>query len=121
MVKSPGNITTMYTRSLTKPNYSFFLFGPRGTGKTTWLRDHLDKAYWKNLLLDSDYLPLLSDTSILSKEVEALDHGAWIVIDEVQRIPALLNQIHNLISKHGQKYKFALSGSSARKLKRLDS
>lgn len=110
----------MYTRSLNKPNYSFFLFGPRGTGKTTWLRDNFQNAYWKNLLLDSDYLPLLSDTSILSKEVEALEHGAWIVIDEVQRIPALLNQVHNLISKHGQKYKFALSGSSTRKLKRLD-
>lgn len=111
----------MYTRSLNKPNYSFFLFGPRGTGKTTWLRNNFKEAYWKNLLLDADYLPLLTDTSILSKEVEALDYGTWIVIDEVQRIPALLNQVHNLISKHGQNYKFALSGSSARKLKRLDS
>jgi predicted AAA+ superfamily ATPase len=74
----------MYARSLKKPDYSFFLFGPRGTGKTTWLRDNFKGAFWKNLLLDSDYLPLLSDTGILSKEVEALEYGSWIVIDEVQ-------------------------------------
>ena len=116
-----GKFTLVYTRSLKLPNYSFFLFGPRGTGKTTWLRKNLSSAYWKNLLLDSDYLPLLNDSSILSKEVEALKDGSWIVIDEVQKIPNLLNEVHNLISLHGSKYKFALSGSSARKLKRLNS
>lgn len=113
--------TTMYARLQKVPNYSFFLFGPRGTGKTTWLRENLKNTYWKNLLLDQDYLPLLADASLLSKEVESLPENSWVIIDEVQRLPSLLNEIHNLISLHGQKYKFAISGSSARKLKRLDS
>jgi len=110
----------MYTRSLKIPDHSFFLFGPRGTGKTTWLRQKLPDAYWKNLLLDEDYLPLLGDTSSIRLQVEAQPEGTWIVIDEVQRIPRLLNEVHDLISRHGEKYRFALSGSSARKLRGLD-
>lgn len=110
----------MYARSLVSPEYSFFLFGPRGTGKTTWLRQKFPNALWKNLLLDSDYLPLLGDTKQLSSEVQALAPGSWVVIDEIQKIPALLNEVHNLVSLYNQQYKFALSGSSARKLKRLD-
>lgn len=110
----------MYTRSLRRPDHSFFLFGPRGTGKTTWLRRELPRALWKNLLLDEDYLPLLGDRSSLRAEVEALAPGSWVVIDEVQRIPAILNEVHDLISRHGERYKFAMSGSSARKLRRLD-
>ena len=53
-------------------------------------------------------------------EVEALDKGSWVVIDEIQKVPQLLNEIHSLIADHGNKYRFALSGSSARKLKRMD-
>ena len=107
-------------RKLTPPNHSFFLFGPRGTGKSTWLREHLSHALWKNLLLSEHYLQLNSDPSLLRKEVEALSAGSWVVIDEVQRIPALLNEVHDLIARFGNRYKFAMSGSSARKLKRLD-
>lgn len=55
----------MYARSLALPDHSFFLFGPRGTGKTTWLRHVLPGALWKNLLLDEDYLPLVGDRSSL--------------------------------------------------------
>lgn len=110
----------MYTRSLKLPDYSFFLFGPRGTGKTTWLREKLPGALWKNLLLDDVYLPLLGDRSSLRAEVEALVPGSWVVIDEVQRIPPLLNEVHDLIARHGERYKFAMSGSSARKLRRMD-
>ena len=54
------------------------------------------------------------------ERVEAEPHGSWIVVDEVQRLPGLLNEVHDLISRHGDAYKFALSGSSARKLRRLD-
>lgn len=115
-----GKFTTMYTRQLTNPNYTFFLFGPRATGKTTWLRSHYPGALWKNLLLDADYLPLLSNPAALTLEVMALPPGSWIVLDEVQKIPALLNEIHNIISLHGSRYLFAMSGSSARKLRRLD-
>jgi len=110
----------MYKRLLTLPDYSFFLFGPRGTGKTTWLRHKFPGALWKNLLLDDDYLPLVSDRPSLRGEVEALPSGSWVVIDEVQRIPALLNEVHDLLARHGERYKFAMSGSSARKLRRLD-
>ena len=115
-----GKLTTMYKRLLQCPDYSFFLLGPRSTGKSTWLREHLPNALWKNLLLDEDYLSLAGDTSLLRKEVEALPKNSWVVIDEVQKIPSLLNEVHDLIARFGDKYKFAMSGSSARKLRRLD-
>ena len=120
VVKIQSNFTGMYARSLILPDYSFFLFGPRATGKTTWLREKLPDALWKNLLLDEDYLPLLGDSSLLRQQVEARPTGSWIVIDEVQRIPAILNSVHDIISRHGDDYRFAMSGSSARKLRRLD-
>lgn len=110
----------MYARRLNAPDHSFFLFGPRGTGKTTWLRAQFPQALWKNLLLDDDYLPLLGDSTRLRGAVEALPPQSWVVLDEVQRIPALLNEVHDLIARHGDRYKFAMSGSSARKLRRAD-
>ncbi len=66
----------MYTRVATVPDHSFFLFGPRATGKTTWLRRHLGDALWFNLLLEDDYLPLLSSASRLRERVEALPRGS---------------------------------------------
>ncbi|MEL6761678.1 MAG: DUF4143 domain-containing protein, partial [Myxococcota bacterium] len=102
------------------PERTFFLFGPRSTGKTTWLREHLPDARWKNLLLDADYLPLLGDHRGFRAEIDALPDGSWVVIDEVQRIPGLLREVHDIISVRGQAIRFALSGSSARKLRRLD-
>jgi predicted AAA+ superfamily ATPase len=110
----------MYTRLATVPDHSFFLFGPRATGKTTWLRRHLGDALWFNLLLEDDYLPLLASARTLRERIEAQAPGTWVVVDEVQRLPGLLNEVHDLISRHGDDYKFALSGSSARKLRRLD-
>ncbi len=110
----------MYTRFATVPDHSFFLFGPRATGKTTWLRQHLGDALWFNLLLEDDYLPLLASSRSFRERVEAREVGSWIVVDEVQRLPGLLDEVHDLISRRGDDYKFALSGSSARKLRRLD-
>ncbi len=110
----------MYTRLASLPDHSFFLFGPRATGKTTWLRHHLGSAAWFNLLLEDDYLPLLASLRSFRERVEAEAQGTWIVVDEVQRLPGLLNEVHDLISRHGDGYRFALSGSSARKLRRLD-
>ena len=110
----------MYARLASVPDHSFFLFGPRATGKTTWLRHHLADALWFNLLLEDDYLPLLATARSFRERVEAQPRGSWIVVDEVQRLPGLLNEVHDLISRHGDDYKFALSGSSARKLRRLD-
>lgn len=110
----------MYSRLAKVPDHSFFLFGPRATGKTTWLRYHLGDALWFNLLLDDDYLPLLASSSLFRERVEAHPPGSWVVVDEVQRLPGLLNEVHDLISRRGDSFKFALSGSSARKLRRLD-
>ncbi len=110
----------MYTRSLRRPERSFFLFGPRGTGKTTWLRQVLPDALWFDLLRTSLFLELSQRPDTFRQRVEALRPGSWVVVDEVQRLPALLHEVHALISESGRRYRFALSGSSARKLKRLD-
>ncbi len=109
----------MYTRRLKRPGRSFFLFGPRGTGKSTWLRQVLGKARWYDLLHSEVYFRLLAEPAQFRREVEAIGSG-WVVVDEVQRIPALLNEVQSLIARHGKRWSFALCGSSARKLKRLD-
>jgi predicted AAA+ superfamily ATPase len=110
----------MFTRSLTAPGHSFFLFGPRGTGKTTWLKQVLPDALWFDLLRTQTLLSLIRQPDSFRQQVEARPRGTWVVVDEVQRLPALLNEVHSLIADHGRAYHFALSGSSARKLKRLD-
>jgi predicted AAA+ superfamily ATPase len=108
----------MYTRELTLPEHSFFLFGPRGTGKTTWLRQQLPAARWFDLLLDRELVRLTRDPGRFTEEVEALPARSWVVVDEVQRLPALLNEVQDLIARRGPRYRFALTGSSARKLRR---
>ena len=116
----------MYPRicNLSKSN-SFFLFGPRGSGKTWYLREFFNQAEddvtYLNLLDEKIYLDLLADPSrlynYLKKGAPALQ---WIVIDEVQRIPSLLNTVHQILEdpQYYGKVRFALTGSSARKLKR---
>lgn len=110
----------MFTRTLKLPNQSFFLFGPRGTGKSSWLKNMLPDALWYDLLLEKEYLKLLSNPDILIQEVAAIaEKGSlWVVLDEIQRLPKLLNSVHSLIFRYERNLKFALSGSSARKLKR---
>lgn len=110
----------MFTRRLHLPERSFFLFGPRGTGKTTWLRQVLPTALWFDLLRTRTFLELSQRPDLFRQQVEARPRGTWVVVDEVQRLPALLNEVHALIAEHGRAYRFAMSGSSARKLKRLD-
>lgn len=110
----------MYARHLKPPSTSFFLFGPRATGKTTWLRQVLPDAHWVDLVPSEPFLRFLHSPSEFRREVEALPSGTWVVVDEVQKVPALLDEVHALISRHGRRYRFALSGSSARKLRRLD-
>jgi uncharacterized protein len=108
----------MYARTLELPHHSFFLFGPRTTGKTTWLREKLGNALWFNLLLDRDFLPLAQNPGFFRSAVETRPPGGWVVLDEVQRLPPLLREVHDLVSLHDEGYRFALSGSSARKLRR---
>lgn len=110
----------MYTRRLPTPSHTFFLFGPRGTGKSTWLRQQLPDAHWFDLLRVSEVLDLTRRPELFRARVEALPTGSWVVVDEVQRLPSLLDEVHALIAERGSRYRFALSGSSARKLRRLD-
>lgn len=114
------NLLVVFTRRYPIPNHSFFLFGPRGTGKTTWLRQSLPEALWFDLLRTQTFLGLTRHPESFRQQVEARPRGSWVVVDEVQRLPALLNEVHALIAETGRKYRFALSGSSARKLKRMD-
>ena len=106
-----------FPRRLKAPVRSFFLFGPRATGKSTWLKNCFSDRLHLDLLRNDIYFSLLSSPETLREQVLAQDpKKTWIIIDEIQRIPILLNDVHSLIESHG--YKFALSGSSARKLKR---
>src|SRR3954451_5693248 len=107
----------MYTRLLKTPRSSFFLFGPRGTGKSTWIRSQFADAFTVNLLAADVMLRYERDPSELRAEVLAQRKDRWLVVDEVQRVPRLLDEVHFLMEEHGYK-KFALTGSSARKLKR---
>lgn len=103
-------------RELNLPSKSFLLFGPRGTGKSTLLKMKLKAALEINLLRSSEYIPLSQNPSHLREKVDHLKKGDWVIIDEVQKIPALLDEVHALYEE--KKLNFALSGSSARKLKR---
>ena len=106
----------MYSRLLKIPkNKSFFLFGPRATGKTTWVKSVFPKALYVDLL----EAELFNDFLVSPQRLDNLipkDFNGWIIIDEIQRIPELLNEVHRLIEL--RKLKFILTVSSARKLKR---
>jgi predicted AAA+ superfamily ATPase len=110
----------MFTRRLALPVRSFLLLGPRGTGKTTWLRAQLPRARWYNLLLDRELLRLMRDPGTLRRELDALPHGSWVVVDEVQKLPSLLNEVHDALAAAPRRWRFALTGSSARRLRRGD-
>lgn len=104
-----------YPRRLPPPRSSFFLFGVRGVGKGTWARKQFPDAPRIDLLDEARYQEYLANPSLLAAELASLPRGAWAVIDEVQRVPALLNEVHRLIED--RRLRFALLGSSARKLK----
>lgn len=108
----------MLKRFFTPPDgSSYFLFGPRGTGKTTWLKGHYPHAYWVNLL-DPEIFRFFSAGPEKLREILA-EHPSQktVVIDEVQKVPELLNVVHSLIEEK-QGYQFILTGSSSRKLKK---
>ena len=95
---------------------SFFLFGPRATGKTTLIRQQLAKTATIIDLLDSRYFLRLSAAPHELESLIAAAPADIIVIDEIQRIPELLNEIQRLIESRN--LTFLLTGSSARKLRR---
>lgn len=106
----------MYARLLNPPeNKSFFLFGPRGTGKTHWVKTHFLEGLYLDLLDSSLFTMLLADPHRLESLIPKAFND-WIIIDEVQKVPTLLNEVHRLIEH--KKHKFILTGSSARQLRK---
>jgi len=114
----------MYTRKLdlsSSIKESCFLWGPRQTGKSTLLKNLFPKAMYYDLLLSDQYRRLVSNPSLLRQECEALglngkSQEVPIIIDEVQKIPDLLDEVHWMITNRG--LRFILCGSSPRKIKR---
>ncbi|MBX9768051.1 MAG: AAA family ATPase [Bdellovibrionales bacterium] len=106
----------MYDRILSVPKkQSYFLFGPRGTGKSSWVRARYPRATYIDLLDDEVYRRLLARPGLLA-ELFPTPTPSVVILDEVQKIPAILDEVHRLIEK--SKIQFVLTGSSARKLKR---
>ncbi len=98
------------------PTESFFLWGPRQTGKSTLLRAMYPDARWLDLLRSDLFRRYLERPALLREELQAVERPGLIVIDEVQKVPDLLDEVHLLIETRG--LCFALCGSSARKVRR---
>ena len=104
-------------RFFNAPRQSFFLFGPRGTGKSTWLRQAVPDALFIDLLQPDIARELAARPERLRDLVRGAPECSTVVIDEVQRVPELLSMIHSLIESKDRR-RFVLTGSSARKLRR---
>jgi predicted AAA+ superfamily ATPase len=112
----------MYARLLdiARSKHSVFLLGPRQVGKTSLIKATLKPDLYVNLLLQKEYLRYAKDPSLLTAEVKVIAQkkkSPLIVVDEIQRCPELLNEIHSMIESD-IKPRFVMTGSSARKLKR---
>jgi predicted AAA+ superfamily ATPase len=99
-----------------KPRNTFFLWGPRQTGKSTLLRSLYADAHWIDLLDTDALIRFTQRPALLREEVAGLDRRQLVVIDEVQKAPGLLDEVHWLIENRGRV--FALCGSSARRVRR---
>jgi predicted AAA+ superfamily ATPase len=109
----------MFSRALKLPpagSETFFLWGPRQTGKSTLLKSAYPHALWIDLLKADEYRKHLQNPERLRLEVEGQNPTPFIVIDEIQKVPALLDEVHWLHENRAAR--FALCGSSARKVKR---
>lgn len=105
-----------YDRILRVPaGRSFFLFGMRGAGKSTWAKRALPTARRIDLLDEGLFQSYLREPALFANELRTIPRGTTVVVDEIQRLPALLNEVHRFIEDHGMR--FVLLGSSARKLK----
>ena len=111
----------MYKRNLDLPasgTETFFLWGPRQAGKSTLLKHQYADGLWLDLLKADEFRRYVANPEFLRQEIEAteFDPNRQIVIDEIQKVPALLDEVHWLIENRG--LSFALCGSSARKVRR---
>ena len=104
-------------RIINPPEGSYFLLGPRGTGKSTWLLHHYPKAVRIDLLLGEEERRFSAYPERIRDVAAALPNGSTLILDEIQRVPRLLPEIHSLIEeKRGIQY--IMTGSSSRKLRR---
>ena len=109
----------MFKRSIAlprKPTETFFLWGPRQTGKSTLLRNTYPDAIWLDLLKADEYRRYLQSPELLREELAGREIDRYVVIDEVQKAPQLLDEVHWLVENRG--IHFALCGSSARRVRR---
>ncbi|MBN1942550.1 MAG: ATP-binding protein [Phycisphaerae bacterium] len=101
------------------PKESFFLFGPRGTGKSTWLRQRFPDAIYVDLLDQETFRSYLARPERLGEVISGSAQARTVIVDEIQKAPALLEEIHRQMeTEGGRRMQFILTGSSARKLKR---
>jgi uncharacterized protein len=112
----------MLPRSITlSESSSFLLLGPRGTGKSTLLRERFEgrPVLWIDLLDPEEEHRFAMRPGVLREQVEAMPAIEWVVIDEIQKVPKLLDVVHACIEAKGtgRRVRFAMTGSSARKLK----
>jgi len=106
----------MFERNIKFPKEtSFFLFGPRGTGKSTLIKKRYPDSTYIDLLESGTYRRLLAEPERL-EQLLLKDKSIPVVIDEIQRVPSLLNEVHRLIE--GKGFHFILTGSNARKLRK---
>jgi predicted AAA+ superfamily ATPase len=99
------------------PAGSFFLLGPRGTGKSWWTRRAFPSALVVDLLDPATERRLVARPEALEALVEGMEKPGPVIIDEIQKLPALLDVVHRLIERK-RGWRFILTGSSARKLRR---
>lgn len=104
-------------RLLPAPKGSFFLFGPRGSGKSTWVKKNYPNSLYIDLLIPNILRTYVGNPEHLISHVHGLKEKKTVIIDEIQKIPELLSVIHALIEEK-KGIQFILTGSSARKLKR---
>ena len=88
-----------YARLLKAPRQSFFLFGMRGVGKSTWAREAFPDAHCSDLLDEGLFQSYLRDARLFGRELLRIPAGQTVVVDEAQRLPALLNDVHRFIEK----------------------
>jgi predicted AAA+ superfamily ATPase len=108
----------LVSRFLQIPDQNFFLFGPRGTGKSTWVRHRFPNALFVDLLKPDVYREMGARPERLVELIDGSPLAETIVLDEVQRVPELLTVVHSLIEQPDFRKRFILTGSSARKLRR---
>ena len=125
MIKSSIFMNISISRALKliqEPKKSFFLWGPRQTGKSSLLKSRYSKSLYIDFLNTNIYLKYLEAPNLLREELiqklekSELDKSQPIILDEVQKVPLILDEVHWLIENLG--LNFILCGSSARKLKR---